>query len=182
MAQAAVAAETATEFPARVALAMWACESHWGDSLTGDFNYWGITLSPEHGAAKFCDTHEWLYPAELNAFRDDERASAALSLDAAGKPVVRDDGRGRYSMKRWFASYPTAAASMTAYVSFIINSPARYKAAWQGYLQNRDADQFLLAVLAAGYATGDAAAVEIAIAHQSNITHAIDMARGSIVS
>lgn len=183
MADAAVATERGTQFPALIALAMWACESHWGQNITGDFNYWGITRGPEMGGGvKLCATHEWLFPAELHAFRGDERNTAAVVLDDSGEPITREDGRTKYSMQRWFASYPSAAVSMTDFVSFIIDSPSRYKTAWRQYLVDRNTDALLSAVCDAGYATGDAKTVELTIAHQSNIAHAIEMARASVVS
>ena len=45
------------------------------------------------------------------------------------------------------------------------------------YQNDGDADKFLQAVCAAGYATGPAFKVELAIEHQQNILHAVDMAR-----
>jgi hypothetical protein len=53
----------------------------------------------------------------------------------------------------------------------------RYDLAWVAYQKDGDADKFFQAVCAAGYATGPAFQVELAIEHQQNIIHAVEMAR-----
>src|SRR4051812_1994218 len=111
MAIAAVRAEAITEFPARVLLTVWACESAWGTRVTGDFNYWGITRLPEAGLARMCATHEDLTPAELEAFDPRERATAQKEKDL-GK------GKARYSMMRYFASYVSLGESVIEYMEF----------------------------------------------------------------
>jgi flagellum-specific peptidoglycan hydrolase FlgJ len=165
----AVRAQATTKFPAKVMLAVWACESHWGANLTGDFNYWGITRPPEAGAARFCPTHEVLTEQQLAAFRPDELSTAIKIADLG-------NGRFRWSMSRWFASYASLEESVLAYTEFFTESTHRYQPAWLQFLVDHDEDGLLKRICAAGYATGDAEAVELAIEHQSNIVHAVEMA------
>jgi flagellum-specific peptidoglycan hydrolase FlgJ len=170
MANAAVRAERLTRFPAGVLLAMWACESDWGQKVTGDFNYWGITRDPSQGPAKFCATHEDITPQQLLGFRPDERATAVQGA-ALGA------GRYRYAMSRWFASYASLDESIAAFTAFITESPDHYRPAWQAYQQDGDAAELLRALCQAGYATGPAAPTELAILQQGNIAHALEMAQ-----
>jgi flagellum-specific peptidoglycan hydrolase FlgJ len=79
-------------------------------------------------------------------------------------------------MYRWFALYASLEAAVEAYVDLLIDS-MRYHPAWVAYQKDGDADKFLQAVCAAGYATEPAFKVEIAIEHQQNILHAVEMAR-----
>lgn len=169
IAEAAVKAQAETQFPAQVMLAVWACESGWGKSVTGDFNYWGITRDPANGPAKFCPTHEDITPAQLASFRPDEQATAVQGAALGG-------GRFNYAMSRWFASYASPVDSVLAYTQFFTNSPHRYQAAWQQFLADHDTDALLKGICDAGYATGDAETVELSIEHQANIVHAVQMA------
>lgn len=173
MAKAAVAVELSTGFPAIVTLSMSANESAWWTKQTGKYNYWGITRDPNDGPAKMCFTHENLTLPQLVHFRGDEKATAVKIADLGG-------GVTRYSMMRWFASYSSLQESLTAYAEFFTKSPKRYAAAWQQYQQDHDADALLKNICKAGYATGPAEQVEIAIEHQSNIIHAIEQARADM--
>jgi len=173
MAGAAVEVETSTGFPAAVLLSQWACESGWGKSVTGDFNYWGTTRAPEKGPAKFCPTHEDITLAELALFRADERAS-----ETRREPL--GDGKYRVWLSRWFASYRSMQESLTDYVGIFIHSPQRYKAAWQQYQGTKNVDALLIAICEAGYATAaDYRNQLLAIAHQSNVQQAIIAARAA---
>jgi flagellum-specific peptidoglycan hydrolase FlgJ len=152
---------------------MWANESAWGANVSGKNNYFGITRSPESGPAKMCPTTEYLTPAQLQAFRADERATA---VPIAGKPVS-PDGHRWYSMSRWFASYGTLQEACADYIALFTKSAQRYAPAWQQFLIDHDAEGLLKRLCEAGYATGAAKLVEVQILHQSNIVHAIEMAR-----
>jgi hypothetical protein len=174
-ADAFVRAEAVTGFPSIVGLAIGANESGWFDSVTGDFNCWGITRDPETGPAKFCLTHEDLTPMQLQSFRPDERDTAVLVAPLG-------NGRFRYSMSRWFASFASIDDSVKHYIEFFTQSPQRYKSAWQAYQADHDATALLKGICEAGYATGPAEAVEIQIIGQSNIAHALEMARASQAS
>jgi hypothetical protein len=189
-ADAFVRAAGLTGFPAKVGLTMGANESGWFDRLTGDFNFAGVTADPSDNgtvagqyssdhAAKFCVTHEVVTPAQLKGFREDEQATAHEDpeTDVNGDPIALAGGRVRYSLVRWFASYPSIDASVTAYIDIFTKSPARYKAAWDAYQQNQDEEALLKAICAAGYATGPAESAEAEIFGQSNIAHALNMAR-----
>ena len=169
-------AEKVTDFPADAGLAMGACESDWFTLLTGDYNPWGVTRCPEAGPAKFCPTHEDIPPAQLALFRADERATAVFVKSLGG-------GRVRYSMKRWFASYASIDQSIMAFIEFFTRSPKRYAAAWEAYQADRGSPtastELLKAICEAGYATGDAEGTELTIEHQSNIMHAVEMARAA---
>lgn len=132
-------------------------------------NYFGITRPPSYSgdpqSAK-CKTTEYATSTGLSRFRDDERATA----------VLVDPGKGEYRMFRWFAAYPSLGAAVEAYVDLLIES-MRYHPAWMAFQKDGDADTFLQAVCAAGYATGLAFKVELEIEHQQNIVHAVEMAR-----
>ncbi len=54
----AVKLEAETSLPARLLIAQWATESHWGAEPAGHFNVFGMKRAPRH--AKFClvPTHE----------------------------------------------------------------------------------------------------------------------------
>jgi hypothetical protein len=175
-ARAFCALEATTKFPPAVGLAMWANESAWGAKITGNNNYFGITRAPENGPAKMCATSEYLTPAQLQAFRPDERATA---VPIAGKPISAD-GHQWYSMSRWFASYPTLQEACTEYIALFTKSPQRYAAAWKQFLADHDAEGLLKRLCEAGYATGPAEQVEVQIFHQANIAHAIAMARAEL--
>ena len=129
-------------------------------------NYFGITRPPAFPGdpqSTWCKTTEYSTPTGLTRFRDDERATA----------VLIDPAKGEY---RWFAVYPSLEAAVGAYVDLLIDS-LRYHPAWVAYQKDGDTDKFLQAVCAAGYATRPAFKVELAIEHQQNILHAVDMAR-----
>ncbi len=170
MANAAVLAQFSTQFPARVVLTVGGCESGWFKSVTGSFNYWGITRNPEQGPAKMCPTHEDIKPGQLSTFRSDEQATAVQAKDLGG-------GKFRYTMSRWFASYASLEESVASYTEFFTKSPHRYQPAWQQFLADHDEEALLKHICEAGYATGNAEGVELAILHQPNIAHAVDMAR-----
>lgn len=180
VARAFVKAEANTKFPPAPGLAMWATESGWGHFLTGDFNYFGITRNPEDGPAKFVATHEDIAPAELASFRGDERATAV-------KGAALGDGKFSYSMFRWFASYASLDDAVNHFIQIFTASPDRYKNAWKQYLA--DCGKYptlasitlLRAICKAGYSTGDAEKTEQAIAAQSNIQHAIQMAQADVL-
>jgi flagellum-specific peptidoglycan hydrolase FlgJ len=174
MAIAAVQVEGTSGFPAAVTLAFWAVESQWGAALSAAFNYWGITRLPEEGPAEMCPTHEDISPAQLAGFDPREQATAALVMPLPG-------GKVRYSMKRYFAAYGSLAESVEAFVEFFTKSPHRYVAAWAQYQANHNADALLKSICEAGYATDSASeGVRLSIAHQSNITHAVEMARAAV--
>ena len=146
-----------------------ACESGWWSSVTGANNYFSITRPPSFPGDRqsaWCKTTEFTTPTGLTRLRDDERATA----------VLIDPAKGEYSMCRWFAVYPSLEAAVEAYVDLLIES-MRYHAAWVAYQRDGDADKFLQAVCAAGYATGPAFKVELAIEHQQNVAHAVEIAR-----
>lgn len=176
VARAFVKAESGTKFPPGPGLAMWATESGWGQFLTGDFNYFGITRNPEDGPAKFVATHEDITPAELASFRPDERATAVKGADLGS-------GKFSYSMFRWFASYASMDDAVQHFIALFTQSPDRYKNAWKQYLA--DCGKYptlasitlLRAIGKAGYSTGDAERTEEEIAAQANVQHAIQMAR-----
>jgi flagellum-specific peptidoglycan hydrolase FlgJ len=90
--------------------------------------------------------------------------------------VLINPTKREYSMCRWFAVYPSLEAAVAAYVDLLIES-MRYRTAWLSYQKDGDADKFLQAVCAAGYATGPAFKVELEIRHQQNILHAVETAR-----
>jgi hypothetical protein len=173
-ADAAYAVQAVTGFPARVELTVGAVESNWWKDLTGDFNYWGITaeLSQIPDEAKFCPTHENLTPTQLLEFRADEQATAKLVM-AIGSGVYR------YSMCRWFTSFPNLDTAVMAFVDFFCNSPHRYQAAWEQYKTDHDEEALIKNICAAGYATGNAIAVELAVSQQANILDAVAKAKAN---
>ncbi len=174
IARAFVALEQTTYFPPAVGLAMWACESGWGTKITGDNNYFGITRAPEIGPAKLCATHEDISLAQLANFRADEQATVTSKAPLS-------NGLYRVYMSRWFASYPSLTDACAEYIKLFTASPKRYKAAWQQFLQDRDADSLLKHICEAGYATGPAEDVELHIEHQGNIIDAVAKARKDMV-
>lgn len=173
-ARAFVTLEKTTRFPAVVALAITAVESGgvsgWFSNPITPFNFWGVTRPPEDGPALMALTHEDITEAQLAGFRPDERATAVKVKDLGG-------GRFRYSMRRWFADYPTLEAGCLAFIEFFTASPKRYTPAWEQYLLDRNTDAFLMNIGKAGYATGPASQVELTIAHQQNLQHAVAQAR-----
>ena len=158
-------------FPPAIGLAVSACESAWWARETGKNNFFGITRPPAHPGdplSAWCATTEVITAAQLNAFRPDERATAVQI------------GPNRYRMSRWFAAYPDLKAAVHAYVHLLIDA-SRYHPAWLGFQGNRDSDQFLKTVCAAGYATGPAFQVELQIAHQQNILQAVAAGRAELL-
>lgn len=169
IATAAVRSQQNTQFPARVLLTAAACESAWFSRVTGTYNYYGLTRLPEHGHASMCATHEEVSPEQLASFDPRERATAVLEKELS-------DGKNRYAMKRYFAAYQSIGESVVAYTQFFTKSPHRYTEAWQTYLEDKDEEALLKHICENGYATGDAETVELQILHQSNISHAVEMA------
>jgi len=163
-------------FPPHIGLAVSACESAWWSAQTGANNYFGITRPPafdgDPGSA-WCATTENITGMQLLSFRADERATA--------KPIRP----GWYSMHRWFAAYPDLKTAVQAYVHLLIDATL-YHPAWVAFHNDRAAhgnsDEFLRAVCAAGYATGPAYKVEIQIAHQQNIIHAVSAGRAELLA
>jgi hypothetical protein len=119
----------------------------------------------------WCATTENVTPGQLGAFRRDERETAVLI------------GPNKYSMHRWFAVYPNLMTAVSAYVHLLIDG-TRYHPAWvayhEGTLNHGNADEFLRAVCAAGYATGPAFKVELEIEHQANIVAAVAAGRAEL--
>lgn len=165
-------------FPPQIGLAVSACESAWWKGCTGANNYFGITRPPKFAGdpeSAWCATSEYLpNPAQRARFRADEWATAK---PIPGKP-------GWYSMHRWFASYASLEAAVGAYVHLLLDN-TRYNPAWIGFhegAEHGNADEFLRAVCAAGYATGPAFQVEVQIAHQQNILHAVAAGRAELAA
>jgi hypothetical protein len=147
---------------------MSACESGWWASVTDPNNYFGTTLPPAFpgdSQSAWCKTTEYTTPTS--------RLDFATTRKRRPSSLIR---KRVNSMYRWFVVYPLLEAAVEAYVDLLIES-MRYFPARVSYQKDGDADKFMQAVCAAGYATGPAFKVELEIEHQQNTLYAVDMAR-----
>ncbi len=148
-APAAVAVEKASGFPAEVIIAQWATESAWGEKKTGAFNYWGLTAATTPGAGRaFVPTTEELTSSQFEALPNDEKASLTLS-----EPLP--NGKRRFHLSRWFASFSSLEEGLAAYVALLTNPAGRYWSAWATYKANGGIDRLIQGIAAAGYASGN---------------------------
>lgn len=165
--------ERATGFPNPVFLTQSVIESTWGQSVTGDFNFGGIKRIPEQGKAKLVPTTEELTEAGFAAMRADERATMT-------KKEYLGNGKYKYHMSCWFASYASVDEYAEAYEAFLVGN-SRYLPAWHRYQQDKNVDSLLIGIAKAGYATGAGyQKLELTIEHQANIQHACAAAMAEV--
>lgn len=167
----AIAVERKTSFPAEALVAQWAVESGWGQKVTGDFNYFGLTrqVAPDR-PMKWCATHEILTEAQLEQLEPEERARVtSMERLPTGKFNVR--------LSRRFPSFDSIRQAVDRYV-LLLTQGYRYARAWTAYLADHDLDKLLNGIAAAGYSTsGNYALVLRQIAHGHNVAIAVQVAR-----
>ncbi len=172
----AITAERRTGFPAEAICAAAAIESSWGARPTGDFNLFGLTkaTNPEL-PGRLVPTHEVLSLSEFAKLPMDERESVTERVDMG-------HGTYRYSLSRWFPSFPSMQAAVDAYAALITRPGSRYAAAWQAYQRDHKMDALLDGVAKAGYATGsDYGLLLRQVANGSRIAMAVLAARGRAI-
>lgn len=171
IADAAVAAEAATGCPAELMAAQCILESGWL-SFAPQNNCFGIkTYSGEFGR-QLLRTTEWFNASELAAFlsRGDSRTATRM-------PAAPVNGRSKYSVQDWFATFATLAGCFEKRGAlFTVGPYAPFAAA---YKANRD-----ITVLVDGigpiYATDPSYAKSVlTIINQSNVQQALATARNA---
>jgi flagellum-specific peptidoglycan hydrolase FlgJ len=145
VAAAAMEAEKETGFPAKVIMAQFALESNRGKSVTGDYNFFGVTGSGTAGS-KMVKTREEITPEYAAKHFPD----AVLDSNQSGVAP----GKKRYIVHRPFAAYKSVKDSVDQHIKLLSQSK-RYKPAFEKYKKTKDADQLMRDIAAAGYATGN---------------------------
>lgn len=171
--EAGVVCEQLTGLPREVTVAQWALESGWGDHEPQG-NCFGIKEYPACCGVQELMTTEVVYPYLLNTKGPDEKTYSFPTVEDRGafieyafsqsalSDIPRIDyeqiaqrygGTGNRVEKhvyQWFATFPSIKECFTKHAELITDSP-RYANCWNGYLDNHDLHQFILA-LAAIYA------------------------------
>jgi flagellar protein FlgJ len=132
-AEAALHCEQRSGFPALVLLAQWAIESGWGKSSPGN-NCFGIKATDKK-QRQLLTTKEWFNGQELARFKalGDGRSAVATG---AGNAYRRE-----YTVKDWFATYPSLEACFAERVK-MANRP-RYQPFMARYKQTKDVEEFV---------------------------------------
>jgi len=172
MAKVASQIEKETGYPARMLMTQFGVESGWGKSVSGDFNYFGITKAASKSKeSKMAWTNEVITADQLKSFPKEERETAT---EMDGSPLNPTwSGKKRIRMKRAFASYKSLEEGVRDKVSLIMNGK-RYKGAFEKYKKTGDVEGLMRDVAAAGYATDPKyAETLVRISKQNNIKTAI---------
>jgi flagellum-specific peptidoglycan hydrolase FlgJ len=170
VARIAVAMEAQTGCPAVLLITQWALESEWGAKPVGNFNVFGIKRAERH--RKFCvvTTEEWFTEAQIadwNRRNPDRPARRTGRFNGDKIEVQLDD---------FFADYDSLADACRDY-AWLITEGGPYRAAWLAYRDSHDVHALIEAV-AKVYATAPSyATLAINISAQSNVAHAIAVAR-----
>lgn len=145
LAEASVALEKRTGYPAIVSAAQAALETGWLKHAPGN-NPFGIKALPGE-PRQLLQTTEW--------FTEEERAGF-LNLGDGRRIITRHTekdkrGRTRYTVMDWFAAYPSLTAAFDVYGRRL--TAGRYKPGWDAYQQHRDPAKLVDSIAGAGYAT-----------------------------
>lgn len=175
MAAAAVASEKATGIPAELSFAQCAVESGWLTHAPGN-NCFGIKSYPGESGRQLLTTKEWFTPAEVAHFLSLGDSRTAV-LDAAVPP---QNGRNRYTVQDWFATFPDLAACFAKHAQLFATS--RYRVALTSYQTSRDISRFVESISPI-YATDPKyAALILSIVRQPNVQAALRVARTPVTT
>lgn len=137
IARAAVDSEKATQVPADLQCAQCILETGWLSHAPGN-NCFGIKSYAGEFGRQLLSTREWFTDGECAGFLagDPERTADLVE-------PVQQDARGRklYSVKDWFATFPTLGDCF-ARKSQLFTLP-RYAPFFQAYLQNRNLESLV---------------------------------------
>ena len=145
IAQASVATERATGFPAEVIAGQAALESGWLMSVKGN-NVFGWKVYPGCHDRQLIRTTEWLDAAGVAHYQGQD-----------GRRIVQDLGKMSGNLKLyvvmdWFASFPSVAEAFRSHVARLQALP-RYSVAWKTFQADGDARGLIRGIAKAGYST-----------------------------
>lgn len=170
-ADAAVIAENDTGCPAALLLAQWALESGWGEHSPGN-NCFGIKAYPDAYGRQLLHTVEYFTKKELAQFLDRDPARTATLIPSN----TTHDGRDKYSVEDWFATFPTLAACFKKRAQLFFTGP--YRPFAEAYALDHDLAK-AIAGIAPIYATDPNYSTLLQkILHQQNFQEALTLARG----
>ncbi len=154
VAKASVVAELATGCPAEVIAAQCILESGWLDHSPSN-NCFGIKEFPGCVGRQRLTTKEWFTLAEEEHFLS---GTAGRVATKDGGVAARADGRERYTVQDWFATFKTLDACFTKRAEMW--DKGCYASAACEYRQDRDLPKFV-AAMAKHYATSPTYAQQV---------------------
>lgn len=145
IAQASVATERATGFPAEVIAGQAALESGWLMSMKGN-NAFGWKVYPGCFDQQLIQTTEWLDAAGVAQYQGQD-----------GRKIVKFLGkvngvRKLYAVMDWFAVFPSLPEAFSSHVARLQAMP-RYQVAWRQFQSDGDARGLIRGIAKAGYST-----------------------------
>lgn len=170
IAQASVATERATGFPAEVIAGQAAIESGWLRSMKGN-NVFGWKAYPGCHDRQLIQTTEWLDAVGVTQYNGQD-----------GRKIVKYLGHVKgnlklYAVMDYFAAFPSIAEAFRSHVARLQSMP-RYQVAWKAFQANGDARGLIRGIAKAGYSTApDYAAKVIEIGWGSRLSVPIAAAR-----
>jgi flagellum-specific peptidoglycan hydrolase FlgJ len=181
IAKAAVNVEKQTGYPAAAIVTQWALESGWGQSVSGDYNHFGMTR--DAGTSKkyhTVETPEDITYEQLMHYPKKERMTAT---NADGTPITGPwQGKKIIIMRREFSSYDSLDDAIKDNVR-LITSNKRYAGGLEAYKKSGNVEDLLRGIARGGYATGrNYESQLVSISKQSNIAQAISKAKSDGLS
>lgn len=145
IAQASVATERSTSFPAEVIAGQAALESGWMRSVQGN-NVFGWKVYPGCHGRQLIQTTEWLDGFGVAQYQGQD-----------GRKIVKFLGkvngvRKLYAVMDWFAAFPSVAEAFRSHVARLQALP-RYQVAWKQFQADGDAHGLIRGIAKAGYST-----------------------------
>lgn len=170
IAQASVATERATGFPAEVIAGQAAIESGWLRSVKNN-NIFGWKAYPGSHDRQLLRTTEWLDAAGVAQYQGQD-----------GRKIVEFLGKTSgnlklYAVMDWFAAFPSLSDAFSSHVARL-QALSRYQIAWRQFQAGGDARGLIRGIAKAGYSTApDYAAKVIEIGWGARLSVPIAAAR-----
>lgn len=150
MAKVAVEIEKETGYPSKVLMTQFALESGRGKAASGDYNYFGMTKGGSD--KKLTWTKEVLDSEGLKKFKQKLSPEELQTITVDPNQKNLPQGKVRYKVQRYFASYNSLKEGALAYTNNIIKNP-RYGPAYEEYKKTKNPEEFMKNIAKAGYAT-----------------------------
>lgn len=143
-------------YPILVLCSQWVLESGWGEKISGDNNYFGMTYTKGKKARKqigstgfsWVPTHEELTIEQIKNLDNEEK------LSISSQTVIPGTNKFLISLKRRFTNYESYEASIQDQIELIkFHIPYSKYYDWWTKNQNNDRDRELLQQIAGTYGT-----------------------------
>jgi len=145
IAQASVATERATGFPAEVIAGQAALESGWLMAMKGN-NAFGWKAYPGCFDRQLIQTTEWLDGFGVAQYQGQDGRKIVKFLDRTSGSLKF------YSVMDWFAIFPSLPEAFSSHVARLQAMP-RYSVAWRQFQADGDARGLIRGIANAGYST-----------------------------